>query len=112
MVVRAGSDVSDDDSGSDLTQALSQCRSSLEHQLSVLREDGSLHDGLEAMRRDVSDLASRFRRLDVPPERVLVSFKQMVRDLPAVQRWGTSARETVMQELVLMTIEAYYSERR
>lgn len=109
MVDGAGADVSGDDSRPDLTQALSHCRSSLELRLSIVREDEPLNGALDVLRADVSDFASRSRRLDVPPERVLVSFKDMVRHLPAVQRWDPIARDAVMRELVQMTIEAYYS---
>lgn len=110
MDEREAPGASDFDHGSDLAQALSRCRSSLEHRLSVLGDDRQAASALEVLRGDVSDLASRCRRLDVPPERLLVSLKKMVRDAAAFPGWGVTERDAVMHELVLMTIEAYYSQ--
>lgn len=92
-----------------VARALGACRARLETSLSVLREDLPRRGALEALQGAVAGFASLTRRLDMPPERVIVLFKRMVRDLAAIQQWRTTEREALTGELVQIMIEAYYA---
>jgi hypothetical protein len=88
--------------------ALSDCRSALERNLSGLREDGSRHKALEAVREPLASYATVTAEHQVPPERMIVMLKRMVRELTAIMPWRDTERDNVSHELVEITIAAYY----
>jgi hypothetical protein len=96
----------------EVARALGACRARLEVSLSGLQEDLPRRGALDGLQSAVAGFASLTRRLDMPPERVIVLFKRMVRDLAAIQRWRSTEREALTGELVQVMIEAYYAGPR
>jgi hypothetical protein len=88
--------------------ALSECRSALERNLAGLREDGPRRSALESVRVHLASFAAVTAEHEVPPERMVVMLKRMVRDLPTVRPWRDTERDNISHELVEITIAAYY----
>jgi hypothetical protein len=72
--------------------ALSDCRSALERNLAGLREDGPRRSALESVRVHLASFAAVTAEHEVPPERMVVMLKRMVRDLPTVRPWRDTER--------------------
>jgi hypothetical protein len=85
----------------DFSDALANCRVALDRRLA--RSDG--HVGL---RDQIADFAHTARRLEVPPERLLVVFKTMVSRLPAVERKPVDLRNDFMNAATAALIDAYF----
>lgn len=85
-------------------QALAACRRALHEQL----ETGQ---STAALRGSVTAFAAAARRQLVPPERVLSVFKQMLTELPTVQRSDLLQRAELTADLTRMVIDAYYELR-
>ena len=94
-----------------VAEALSVCREQLAVSLSQLREDSPRERAMDSLRSAIAEFARVTRRIDMPPERVIVVFKMMVRDLSPIQPWRVTERDELTGELVQMMIEAYYAGR-
>lgn len=94
-----------------VAEALSVCREHLAVSLTRLREDSPRERAMDSLRSAIAEFARVTRRIDMPPERVIVVFKLMVRDLSPIQPWRVTARDALTSQLVEMMIEAYYAGR-
>jgi hypothetical protein len=88
--------------------ALSDFRTALERNLSELREDTPRRTALESVREPMAHFAAVTAEHEVPPERMIVMLKRMLRELPVIRRWRDAERENISHELVQMTIASYY----
>lgn len=88
--------------------ALSDCRTALERSLSGLREDTPRRTALEAVREPLAHFAAVTAEHEVPPERMIVMLKRMLRELPVIHRWRDTERENISHELVQISIASYY----
>jgi hypothetical protein len=84
--------------------ALGVCRAALDEQLATGQSPKSL-------RGSVAAFASLAHKQCVPPERVLAVFKQMVSQLPTIQRNAPDERAQLVALLARMMIDAYYEVR-
>jgi hypothetical protein len=96
------------ESNSAVLAALSACRSSLERHFAGLREDGPRRDALESVRGSLMTFAAVTAAHEVPPERMIVMLKRMVREVTPALRWRDTERENISSELVEITIAAYF----
>lgn len=87
-----------------LGQVLRECRRDLQQSLG----DGA---SVSSVRPIVAGLASWAHDQEVPPERLLPVFKEMVADIPAFKTSDPQHRGELMVSLVQMAIEGYYAER-
>lgn len=86
-----------------MTQSLRDCRRDLQHALNA-------GVSVTSTRPIVASLASWARDHDVPPERLLPIFKEMIVELPAFRSSAPGHRAKLMVSLVRTLIEGYYSE--
>jgi hypothetical protein len=84
-----------------ISAAVVRCQSSLQRQLERGVE-------IEELRGSVSEFADTVRREQVPPQRALALFKEMVYQLPEVAPKAPSERNEVVKVLTQMAIEEYY----
>src|SRR5687767_10425794 len=75
---------------STFTGALMECRASL------LAPDG---ESLEVQRRIMSTLAAAVHKLEVPPERFLATFKNIVLTVPTISRLPVDERMLAISRL-------------
>src|SRR2546430_7870091 len=81
--------------------ALKACRDTLEDQ-------AGLEFSAESCRSSVAAFATQAHKEDIPPERALAVFKDMLFQLPAFRRVPPDRRIDVMQQLVQVAIDSYY----
>ncbi|HEY8175207.1 MAG TPA: hypothetical protein VIF32_05930 [Gemmatimonadaceae bacterium] len=81
--------------------ALKICRDTLE-------EEPGLEFSTESCRSSVAAFATQAHRQDIPPERALAVFKDMLFQLTAFRRVPPDRRIDVMRRLVKTAIDAYY----
>jgi hypothetical protein len=81
--------------------ALQICRDALQDRV-------GLEQAAELCREAVAAFAAEAHREDIPPERTLAVFKDMVVQLPAYRRVSPEQRGEVIQQLVQVAIDAYY----
>jgi hypothetical protein len=77
----------------------------------ILRDHVGLDVSAELCRDAVAAFAAEAHREDIPPERTIAVFKDMVSQLPAFRRVSPEYRGEVMQQLVQIAIDAYYGRR-
>lgn len=87
--------------------ALDACRARLAE---LLPEDGDAAAAIsnDDIRDAVSVVAQRAASQRVPPQRVLAAFKQMVTQMPHVERHAVDVRGSLVRELTQLVIDAYY----
>ncbi len=84
--------------------ALKVCRDTLQDQAGLEFSTESCHSSVAAF-------ATQAHQQDIPPERALAVFKDMLVPLPAFRRVPPDRRVDVMQQLVQTAIDAYYGGR-
>jgi hypothetical protein len=94
------------------TVALDECRATLDTRLVALGGNWSDGHSSEEVRKAVRQLASKANGFNIPPERMIAVFKDMLKSLPAVDRSDPGSRSEITRQLVQVAIEAYYPQGR
>lgn len=68
---------------------------------------GELHETRDALRRAVHAYSFALRQMSVPPERMLIEVKQLVRD---TVRARAPHPQEIMDQVVSWSIDAYYEQ--
>jgi hypothetical protein len=94
------------------TVALGECRAALDARLVALGGHWSDGHSSEEVRGAVRALAAKANGFNIPPERMIAVFKEMLKTLPAIDRSDPGARAEITRQLVQVAIEGYYPQGR